>query len=88
MLELQVIHIEALPVPASGDLADASKMVLQPHSSVETTVDGGSGKRMTVTLAEPAGGKRTFSAWCWQFINGKNVVCLVTVSKRLPATTT
>ena len=35
-----------------------SEATLQPPSRAETTVDGGSGKRMTVTLLEPNDGKK------------------------------
>ena len=68
---------------------------MHPPSRAETTVDGGSGKRMTVTPLEPSDDKTRLTAWCWQFVSrfapsikGKNVVCLVKNGDgRLPATT-
>ena len=74
----------ALSPPGSGDPVDEREPALQPPSRTETTFDGGGGKRVTVTLEEPARGKRKLSAWCWRVvsrftpsINDKNVVCLV-----------
>ena len=53
------------PAPDSDNSTDVSEAALQLPSTAETTVDRGSGKRMTVTLLKPSDGKTRLMAWCW-----------------------
>ena len=52
----------ALSPPDSGDPVGERESALQPPSRTETTVGGGGGRRVTVTLEKPACGRRKLSA--------------------------